>query len=107
MIRHSSGFGVWLGTWRRHVSRGPVVLIAGDPAEGGSFILVQSQHDGLGITEFPGHGVVELEDDLGMRKGEPAFTVALDRVVEDIVDLDHAVMGKGAVGPGNVLHGIT
>ena len=78
-----------------------------DSIEGGSFTLVQSQHDGLGVSELPGHGVVELEDNLGMGKGEPAFTVALDRVVEDVVDLDHTIMGKGAVGPGNVLHGIT
>ena len=101
------GFYVWSGIWRRHAPGEPAVLLTVGPGDGGSFVLVQSQYDGLGITELPGDGVVELEDDLGMRKGEPALAPAFDRVVEDVVDLDHAIMGKGAVGPGDVLHGIT
>ena len=39
-----------------------------------------------------------------MWEGEPAFAVSLDRVVEDVVNLHDAVVGKGAVGAWDVLH---
>ena len=70
-------------------------------------ILLEAQHNGLGIAEFSSQGIVELKDDLGMRKGEPAFAVAFDRVVKDVVDLYYAIMREGAIRTGDVLHGVT
>ena len=70
-------------------------------------ILLEAQHNGLGIAEFSSQGIVELKDDLGMRKGEPAFAVAFDRVVKDVVDLYYAIMREGTIRTGDVLHGIT
>ena len=69
--------------------------------------LLEAQHDGLGIAEFPCQGIVELKDDLGMRKGEPAFAVAFHRIVKDVVDLYYAIMREGAIRTGDVLHGVT
>lgn len=73
----------------------------------GLTILLESQHNGLGIAEFSSQGIVELKDDLGMRKREPAFAVAFDGVVKDVVDLYYAIMREGAIRTWNVLHGIT
>ena len=41
-----------------------------------------------------------------MRESKPAFAVAFDGVVEDVVYLHHAVVREGAIGTRDVGHGV-
>ena len=68
---------------------------------------VQAQNNRFRVAQFSGKGIVELKDDLRVRKGEPTLAVTLDRVIENVVDLHDAIMRKGPVCPRNVRHGVT
>ena len=48
-----------------------------------------------------------MKNHLRMGKRKPALTAPFHRVIKHIVNLHHAVMRKGAVGPWNILHCIT
>ena len=70
-------------------------------------LSIQAQNNSFRVAQFPGKGIVELKDDLWMRKGEPAFAITLDRIVEHVVDLHDAIMGECPVYTRNVRHGVT
>ena len=44
---------------------------------------------------------------MGFGESHPSLTVSLDRIIKDVVDLDHAIVWKDAVHPGNVTEHIS
>lgn len=50
---------------------------------------------------------MKMKHHLGVRKGKPSFPSAFHWIVEDVIDLNHAVMGKGPMSPWNVFHCVT